>query len=140
MNKESTKGNTDATIDFNRMREVACADFMNWTNDVEYLIARDIDSDHAQRVVENLSSYCKTRNKFFADMSLKEWQQFSPAFEADVYDYVTTEESVGPSCSFGGSSKDQVELALTRAKESLNMDESRMPARATFQMKATQQA
>jgi hypothetical protein len=40
------------------------------------------------------------------------------------------EESVGAFCSFGGSSKDQVELAVNRAKDSLTRDEKLLPARA----------
>lgn len=128
-------------IDEKRMREVACADFMNWTNAVEYLISHGVEEDHAQRVVENLSNYCKTRNKYLSDLALSEWQQFSPAFEADVYDYVTMEESVGAFCSFGGSSKDQVELALARAKDALSMDEKRLPGTAMAPVaRATQQA
>lgn len=114
-------------IDKNRMREVACADFMNWTNAVEYLLNHGVDEERAQKVVENLSNYCKTRNKYFSDLALSEWQQFSPVFENDVYDYVTMEESVGAFCSFGGSSKDQVESALARAKEHLSDDEKRIP-------------
>lgn len=116
-------------FDAKRMREVACADFMNWTNAVEYLAMKGVEEDQAQRVVENLSQYCKTRNKFFSDLALSEWQQFSPAFEADVYDYVTMDESVGAFCSFGGSSKDQVESALERAKQHLNIDQQRIPSR-----------
>jgi argininosuccinate lyase len=116
-------------IDSQRMREVACADFPNWTNTIEYLVTRGVEDDRAQKIVENLSHYCKTRKKFLSDLALSEWQQFSPAFEADVYEYVTTEESVGDYCSLGSSSQDQVELALARAKEHLSADEKRVPAR-----------
>jgi argininosuccinate lyase len=118
-------------VDFDpkRMREVACADFMNWTNAVEYLVNKGVDEERAQKALENLSHYCKTRNKFFSDLALSEWQQFSPAFDADVYEYVTMDESVGAFCSFGGSSKEQVEAALERARQHLNIDQQRVPAR-----------
>jgi argininosuccinate lyase len=118
-------------VDFdpNRMREIACADFMNWSNAVEYLLGKNVEQEQAQRVVEQLSQYCKTRHKFFSDLALSEWQQFSPAFEADVYEYVTMDESVGAFCSFGGSSKNQVEAAHERAKQSVDMDQQRIPAR-----------
>lgn len=118
-------------VDFDpqRMREIACADFMNWTNAVEYLAIKGVEEEQAQRVIDNLSHYCKQRNKYFSDLALSEWQQFSPAFEADVYEYVTMDESVGTFCSFGGSSKNQVESASERAKQHVNMDRQRIPAR-----------
>jgi argininosuccinate lyase len=81
--------------------------------------------------MEHLSHYCKTRHKYLSDLALSEWQQYSPVFEADVYEYVTMEESVGAFCSFGGSSKDQVELALARAKEHLSKDMNKLPQRIT---------
>jgi argininosuccinate lyase len=116
-------------FDATRMREVACADFMNWSNAVEYLVTHGVEDDQAQKIVENVSHYCKTRKKYFSDLALSEWQQYSPAFEADVYQYVTMDESVGAFCSFGGSSQNQVEAALERAKQHLNIDQQRVPAR-----------
>jgi argininosuccinate lyase len=114
-------------IDAKRMKEVACADLMNWSNAIGYLTTRGVELDRAQKIVEYLAEYCKKRNKFLSDLALSEWQQFSPMFEADVYDYVTMEESVGAFCSFGGSSKDQVELAINRSKECLQTDLARVP-------------
>jgi hypothetical protein len=36
------------------------------------------------------------------------------------------EESVGAFCSFGGSSKEQVEMAMARSRESIAHDENRL--------------
>ncbi|HEY9792590.1 MAG TPA: argininosuccinate lyase, partial [Candidatus Obscuribacterales bacterium] len=117
-------------IDAKRMRAVACSDLMNWSNAVAYLTSKGVEDERAQKVLENLSHYCKTRNKFLSDLSLSEWQQFSPVFDHDVYEHVTMEESVGAYCSFGGSSKDQVEVALNRSSEALQADLKRIPGRS----------
>lgn len=115
-------------IDFdkNRMREVACADLVNVSNALDYLLSRGVSREIAARVVEQLGSYCRTRNKYLSDLGLNEWQQFSPAFEEDIYEHVTMEESVGAFCSFGGSSKAQVELAMARSRESFDNDSRRL--------------
>ncbi len=113
-------------LDHVRMREVACADLVNVSNAHDYLVTRGVDRNIASRVVEQLASYCRTRNKYLSDLGLNEWQQFSPAFEQDIYEHVSMEESVGAFCSFGGSSKDQVELAIARSIESLEQDLSRL--------------
>ncbi len=114
-------------IDANRMREMACADMLNAANAKNYLVSRDIPEDKSDKIVEALTNYCKARGKYLSDLSLSEWQQFSPAFENDIYQVVTMENSVASFCSFGGSSKDQVEFALTRAQEKLSSDQERLP-------------
>lgn len=114
-------------IDAKRMKEVACSDLLNGSNAIQYLIIHGVEGEKAAKVVENLANYCKTRNKFLSDLALNEWQQFSPAFESDVYEYVTMEQSVGAFCSFDGSSKEQVELSLNRSKDWLSQDEKRIP-------------
>lgn len=112
--------------DQRRMKEVACADLVNVSNALDYLLNRGINKDMAVRALEQLSTYCRTRSKFLSDLSLSEWQQFSPAFENDIYDHVAMEQSIAAYCSFGGSSIEQVELALNRAAENLKLDQSKL--------------
>lgn len=113
-------------LDKDRMREVACADLVNVSNALDYLLTRGVSREIANRVVEQLGVYCRTRNKYLSDLGLNEWQQFSPAFEEDIYNYVSVEESVGAFCSFGGSSKEQVELAMMRCRETIENDSRRL--------------
>lgn len=113
-------------LDTNRMREVACADLVNVSNALDYLLTRGVPREIATRVLEQLASYCRTRNKYLSDLGLNEWQQFSPAFEEDIYESVSIQESVGAFCSFGGSSRGQVELALARAGEAVDTDSRRL--------------
>lgn len=109
-----------------RMKEVACADLVNVGNALDYLLEHGVEKDIAIRAVEHLTTYCRNRNKYLSDLSLSEWQTFSPAFEVDIYDHVSMEESIGAYCSFGGSSTDQVELAMQSAREALQRDELRL--------------
>lgn len=109
-------------FDQNRMREVACADLVNVSNALDYLLTHGVEREIAGRAVEHLAHYCRTRHKYLSDLALNEWQQYSPAFEADIYDYIAMEESVGAFCSYGGSSKGQVEMAMARTKGHLQKD------------------
>lgn len=113
-------------LDTERMREVACADLVNVSNALDYLVSHGVSREIANRVVEQLGVYCRTRNKYLSDLGLNEWQQFSPAFEEDIYEHVNMEESVGAFCSFGGSSKAQVELAMSRARDCCESDLKRL--------------
>lgn len=113
-------------LDKDRMKEVACADLVNVSNALDYLRSRGVSREVASRVVEQLASYCRTRNKYLSDLGLNEWQQFSPAFEGDIYNHVAVEESVGAFCSFGGSSREQVELAMDRVRTLVEADSKRL--------------
>ncbi|MBX9688085.1 MAG: argininosuccinate lyase [Candidatus Obscuribacterales bacterium] len=113
-------------LDTERMREVACADLVNVSNAHDYLLNRGVSREVASRVVEQLGIYCRTRNKYLSDLGLNEWQQFSPAFEDDIYNHVSVEESVGAFCSFGGSSREQVDLGLSRSADAMEMDSRRL--------------
>ena len=109
-------------FDEKRMKEVACADLVNTSNALDYLLNHGVETAIANRAIEHLTQYCRTRHKYLSDLALNEWQQYSPAFEADIYEYVSMEESVASFCSFGGSSKEQVEMALTRSRAALQKD------------------
>lgn len=109
-------------VDGARMKEIACSDLVNMSSAIDYLLAKNIDRKTAHRAVEALGKYCRARNKYLSDLALSEWTQFSPAFDADIYDHVTMEASVGAFCSFGGSSLDQVESAIERARTQLERD------------------
>jgi argininosuccinate lyase len=125
----------DATLpalefDAKRMKDMASADLTNAGNAMDFLISRGVPQDKAAGVVESLVNYCKQRNKYLSDLELNEWQQFSAAFDRDIYEHVTIEESIGSRSSFGGTSGPQVAQALERAKQSLIADRARLPQRA----------
>src|SRR5205823_4671544 len=90
-------------FDEKRMREVASADLTNAANALDFLVTRGIPQDRASTIIEALVNYCNQRNKYLSDLELNEWQQFSPAFDPEIYKHVTIEESVGSRSSYGGT-------------------------------------
>ncbi|MBI4534623.1 MAG: argininosuccinate lyase [Candidatus Melainabacteria bacterium] len=114
-------------FDSKRMEEAASADLTNASNAMDFLVVRGIPQDKASRIVEALVNYCKQRGRYLSDLELNEWQQFSPAFDDEVYQHVTLEESVGSRSSFGGTSQQQVAQALERARDALGADRNILP-------------
>jgi len=125
-------------FDANRMHEMASRDLVNATNALDYLVAKGIEDAKAAKIVESLVTYCKERSKNLSDLAINEWQQFSAAFERDIYQHVTIEESVGSLSSYGGTSEEQVSHALERARESLQADRQRLPLRAMQKLEVRQ--
>lgn len=120
---------TGLEFDAKRMKEMASRDLTNAGNALDFLISRGIDQEKAAKIVDSLVNYCRQRNKYLSDLALSEWQQFSPAFDNEIYGQVTIEESVGSLSSYGGTSEDQVSAALDRARGTLLRDRSLVPRR-----------
>jgi argininosuccinate lyase len=128
------------SVDVNaeRMKEIAVSDLTNAAAAVDYLVNGGMPPDQASKIVEQLVNYCTQRHKSLADLELNEWQQFCPAFDTDIYQHVTMEESVGARSSFGGTSLEQVMAGIVRAKEMLELDQSNLPMLAKERIKIRQ--
>lgn len=114
-------------FDPQRMKTVAMADLTNASNAVDFLNWRGVPQQQAVKIVEALVNYCNQRSKCLSDLSLSEWQQFSPAFDVEIYKHVTIEESVCSRSSFGGTSQEQVLSQHQRAAEALKRDIDELP-------------
>jgi argininosuccinate lyase len=109
-------------FDTNRMKILASSDLTNASHAVDFLAERDIAPDKASKIIDAILAYCRDRSKALPDLTLNEWIQFSPAFNEDIYNYVTVEESVDSRTSYGGTGGEQVEQSVKRAAELVNSD------------------
>jgi argininosuccinate lyase len=110
-----------------RMQAQAHSDLTNASMAVDYLIERATPQEKAREVVENLGDYCKKRHRQLTDLTLSEWQQFSPAFEDDIYGYLQLEVSVESLTSRGGTATPRVMEGLSRAASLFSQDSERLP-------------
>jgi len=60
--------------------------------------------------------------KLLKDLTLTEWQELHPAFEADIYDAIAPRQVVAARNSYGGTGFEQVRSALIQAKAILDHD------------------
>jgi argininosuccinate lyase len=70
-------------------------------------------------VVGKSVRYCIENGKFLTDLSLEEFRQFSPLFAADIQDAIRVETCVANRNSYGGTSYQQVELAIKSARQTV---------------------
>jgi len=92
-------------------------DFSNATDLADYLVKKGLPFRQAHEVSGKSVHYCIENNKWLMDLSLEEFKQFSPLFEADILEAIKAETCVENRNSFGGTSYKQVELNLKTAKE-----------------------
>ena len=107
-----------------RAREAASKGFLNATDLADYLVRRGLEFRRAHEVVGRAVGYAISCEKALEDLSLEEFNQFSPLFEEDLYPALRLEASVAGKNARGGTSPDRVREALARAKEEV----ARVPA------------
>jgi argininosuccinate lyase len=77
-----------------RMRDAAGQDFTNATDLADYLAWHDVSFRDAHRIAGQVVLYCISKGKRLEDLSLREYNSFSPAFDSDVYEYISVEACV----------------------------------------------
>jgi len=88
------------------------------------LVKKGLPFREAHGVVAKLSEYAVSKGKNFREISLGEYHNFSPFFDKDVYD-ITLESSVAARNIAGGTSPQQVGIALAKARRLIEDERSK---------------
>ena len=86
------------------------------TDLADYLVKKGSPFRTAHDIVSRLVSYAAGKGKSFSELSLDEYQQFSPLFTEDVHS-ITVESSLAARDITGGTAPKRVAEALSRAKK-----------------------
>jgi len=105
-------------INTERISQAIRKDYILATDLADYLVKKGLPFREAHGVIAKLGEYAIAQDKNFHELSLKEYNNFSPLFIKDVYD-ITLESSVAARNIVGGTSPQQVEAALKKARESI---------------------
>ncbi|MBD2182217.1 argininosuccinate lyase [Planktothrix sp. FACHB-1355] len=100
----------------NRLGEAVAEDFSNATDVADYLAARGVPFREAYNLVGKVVKTSLAAGKLLKDLSMAEWKELHPAFEADIYDAIAPQRVVAARNSYGGTGFDQVRQAIQRAK------------------------
>jgi len=112
------------TFDTKRMTDMSDFDLANRANAIDYLIEKGFTPDKAVSLVEPLAEYCRKRKRSMSDLAPGEWSEFSPAFDRDIYKYVSSNDNLakmGPRYEF-------VSSALAHGRQLLSRDEQELAA------------
>ena len=108
----------DEGLEFRRERlsEAVSEDFSNATDVADYLAARGVPFREAYNLVGKVVKTSLAEGKLLKNLTLEEWKQLHPAFEADIYDAIAPKQVVAARNSDGGTGFDQVRQAIATAK------------------------
>jgi argininosuccinate lyase len=102
-----------------RMRIAAARGFSTATDIADYLVRRGLPFRNAHEVVGKTVRYCIDNGKDIPELTLEEFQQFSPVIDVDIFDHVTLEASVNARKATGGTARSAVEKELALARRTL---------------------
>ncbi|KIL36712.1 argininosuccinate lyase [Cohnella kolymensis] len=103
-----------------RMRRAVDQDFSNATDIADFLVGKGLPFRQAHEVIGKTVLYCIQQNKFLLDLTLEEFQQFSPLFDDRIYEVLQPEQVVNARNVYGGTATGQVTAAITRAEVDLS--------------------
>jgi argininosuccinate lyase len=105
-----------------RLAQAVSEDFSNATDVADYLAARGVPFREAYNLVGKVVKTSLAAGKLLKDLTLEEWKQLHPAFEADIYEAIAPKQVVAARNSYGGTGFEQVRQAIARAKSQIEND------------------
>ncbi|CAI2719716.1 argininosuccinate lyase [Nitrospina watsonii] len=88
--------------------------FLTATEIADYLVLKGMPFRDAHEVTGKTVAYCLKQGKGLTDLTLGEFQQFSPKFKKDIFDFVSIEGAVDRKNVYGGTARNQVREQLKR--------------------------
>ncbi|MEM7385335.1 MAG: argininosuccinate lyase [Verrucomicrobiota bacterium] len=89
------------------------------TDLADYLVLQGVPFRQAHEVVGKLTAFSVEEGRPFPELSLKEFQQFSAAFEETVFEVLSVEKALAARQAIGAPSPDNVRAELSRWKKDL---------------------
>jgi len=101
------------------MYKAAKQGFSTATDLADYLVRKNLPFRDAHEVVGKAVAMGVSTGKDLSELTLADLQQFSDKIEADVFEVLTLEGSVGSRDHVGGTAPEQVKKAIARAQTEL---------------------
>lgn len=105
-----------------RLAQAVAEDFSNATDVADYLAARGVPFREAYNLVGKVVKTSLAAGKLLKDLTLEQWQELHPAFEADIYEAISPRQVVAARNSYGGTGFEQVRQALQHAQSVLDAE------------------
>ena len=102
------------------MRRAAAAGFINATDCADYLTKKGMPFRDAYKLTGQMVADCIAKNKVLEELTMEEFQSYSPLFDQDVYAAVDLVNCCEGRTSYGGPGADSVRLQIEQAQAALD--------------------
>lgn len=103
------------TMKFNKdiMEKSAMNGFTNATDAADYLVTKGVPFRDAHGIIGKLVLYCIEKNISLGDLSIEEYKEASPVFEADIIEAVSLETCVQKRLTFGAPGRNAMKEVIS---------------------------
>ena len=110
-----------SAVSFNReaMEESAKKGFTNATDAADYLVSRGVPFRDAHGIVGRLVLRCIEKNQALDDLSLEEFKEASPVFDADIYEAISLKSCVEKRVTIGAPGPEAMKQVIEICRERL---------------------
>ncbi len=99
------------------MRRAAGKGFSTATDVADYLVRKGLPFRDAHEAVGKAVGYCVENEMDITELTLTEWQLFSPHFEDDIFEAITVEACINARNIPGGTARERVWGEIVRCRE-----------------------
>ncbi len=99
------------------MRKAAGQGFSTATDVADYLVRKGLPFRDAHEAVGKAVAYCVENEMELIELTLTEWQLFSPRFEKDIFEAITVEACIDARNVPGGTARERVWSEIVRCRE-----------------------
>ena len=100
------------TIDRDRLAEELRTDFLAATDMADYLVRKGVPFRQAHEITGKVVAYCINHRMYFGNLDLETLQEFSSAFEPDIFDHILPQSSVDQKQSAGSTNPHEVKRQI----------------------------
>ena len=101
------------------MEESAKKGFTNATDAADYLVSRGVPFRDAHGIVGRLVLRCIEKNQALDDLSLEEFKEASPVFDADIYEAISLKSCVEKRVTIGAPGPEAMKQVIEICRERL---------------------
>ncbi len=102
-----------------RMQAAASEGYLNATDLADYLVTKGMPFREAHHCVGQIVRYAVANRKEIHALSLSELQQFSDRIEAEIFDFLATQQMIDRRTTIGGTATRSVKAAIRAAEKKL---------------------
>ncbi len=99
------------------MRRAAGQGFSTATDVADYLVRKGVAFRDAHEAVGKAVAYCVENEMELTDLTLTEWELFSPRFEQDIFAAITVDACIDARDIPGGTAREQVKGEIARCRK-----------------------
>jgi argininosuccinate lyase len=100
------------TFDKYRLAEELRMDFLTATDMADYLAAKGVPFREAHKITGEVIQYCTSHKMYFGNLDLDTLKEFSPKFDADIFEFILPQSSVEHKQSAGSTSPNEVKKQI----------------------------